>query len=285
MIPHLSALRYFLGWVESGGETKAGLPAGSLAALRFAATPFESRLVALDEGVEKLDASWRKISTTDNTRVTLMRMRIQQLIDDLSELVALNKELTSEAANVRVLVQDAFKIVKYHIQYNDQQVAEGIRQLNDAQQRREQAIRELNEAKAELQGDKGFLNSFLTGLTFTAYNPIQENIDKAKAAASRINDSYATSERLVATLNLYKSELDQAHTLLRTLDTLDSVFTDYQNRLNTAQMAMDEAHDHEARVAGATSEGLATHYRQIAGHDMDSLLSFWQQYSDMVHSH
>ena len=251
--------------------------------LQLSATGFESRLVALDQGVEKLGTSWESINSTSETSSTVMRARIRQLIDDLSGLVALNTELTSAAANIRVLVQDAIRVIKYHIQTNDQKLADGKRQLEDARQSREQANRELNEAKAELTGDKGFWNGVVTGLTFTAYNPIQENVDKANAAVSKINASYATSDRLVAALDLYQRELYQADTLLGELDSLDSVFTDYQNALNTVQMALDEAHEDEARAAGAGSEGLANHYRQNVGRDMDDLLSFWQKFDSTSH--
>lgn len=242
-----------------------------MSAVHTAVINFQNDLYTLSDQLNTVQNHWQVISATggDGGAIT-----VPTLIAELDNLGWLTKKMLVEAADIRTKVQDVLPLVKFHLQDDEQKMAEAQKQLAAVIKSREQAIKDLNAAKAELDGEKGFWNGFLTAITFTAYNPLQANIDKANAAVSRYNASFDTRMNLINALNQHQSELVHGNTILQSLHALDSVFTDYQNSFNAAQLSLVQAHDGQAKAAGAQSPGTGNYYRQRAGKDMDELISW-----------
>lgn len=96
-------------------------------------------------------------------------------------------------------------------------------------------------ARAELEGDKGFLNGFLTGITFGIYNPVKENMDRASAAIATINGRIAAVNQNINLISRRQSEINQAKNVVARLGIVDADMANCQNALNQALILLSDA--------------------------------------------
>lgn len=266
----LLALRKVKDWLVSGGEYRVGLPPGSLDDLKDAVLVFGPQLQLLDDQLIKVRGRWQGLDATGGDSPST----VQAFVIEICQLDVFSRAVIGQAAYVRVKADEALNLVRLALQDYPGKVTEAENQLTAAKRDRDQAFRDLDAAKAELEGDKGFWNGVLTGLTFTAYNPLQDNINKANDAIARINNSFGVIQNRINALNQTTAELHESERLLADLYALDLGLTDYENDLNSVQMTVGQACADEAKYAGAHSAGVASYYRQRAGKEMDSLLGW-----------
>lgn len=267
-------------WLAAGGEQQAALPPGSLADLQSATRRFKGRVVGLQSDLSAIREQWAQLDVPDPACDGLRdpdcstRDRVNHLIGDLARVDQATSEMIGEAAEDRVKVEEARSLVRTYIEEDRQAIAAGEIQLQAARQRMDQAYADLEDAKAQLSGEQGVLNGFLTGISFGIYNPLQENLDKARAAVARYNDEFNTINAQIAAIQRHQSELEAGHEAIEALITLDEAFTGYQNTLTNAHTILSEAYANETHARDAATEGAASYYRRRAGSEMEQLLAW-----------
>ena len=235
----------------------------------------------LQHMLERLQLDWSSLGGQANA--IIVKAKIRRIGRQLDDLRRLGDQLTGQLVDNRIEVIDALKLVQLDIDDCKRKLAETESQLQSAQQHLEQADRDLAAAQAELNGEKGFWNGVLTGITFGIYNPLKDNIDKANAAVA----THDAERRAIASrrddLNRYGAELNNGQALLQTLISLDATFSDYQNSANSAQTSLAEADENEERAAAAQAEGAAKYYYGRVGKHMEALIQWIGIFKSAIH--
>lgn len=265
----LSALSDFSRWVSTGGEQRAGLPTASMSALQAASLNLQAHVAGPHRQLIAVRDQWQQIMGGTDERVSAA---VHALLTELYDLSLYTQTMLSEAADIRVKLQDALQLVSLHLDDDQRKLAAAQGELAAAMQHRDQALADLNAAKAELDGGEGFWNGFLTGISLGIYNPVKENIDKANAAVSAYNSACHNIQYQINALNQSQSELSQSRPTLQTLNALDPELAGYQNCLNAAQVAIGKAYTDEEHADTARSPGAVAYYQTCAGKDVDKLV-------------
>ena len=111
----------------------------------------------------------------------------------------------------------------------------------------------LQNAQNELSGGKGFWNGVATGITFGIYNPLKENLDKARGAVDRINSEIKSIDRansqLIAST---QQELEQKRQASGGDSArVDGTVTGFQNAVNQAQGPLSRARENFEKSGGS----------------------------------
>lgn len=271
-INSLAALSEFDTWVVSGGEQRAGLPSGTTAPLHTSMQMVRDRARQLAYDLEYLRNYWSRLEVGASS--TLVRFYLKKVVVNLQSLHTQSDALIAEASQSRATLQGLRELVRSHIKDDEAKIPLAERNLEDARRRQEQARRDLRAAKSELQGDKGFLNGFLTGITFTAYNPLKENVDKANAAVATINREVQTIKAQIQILLQSSNELREGRYILDSLNNVNDSLNHYLNFLTKAETSLQEAHEDAERSGEVKSERLGAYYKKQAGKEMNELFSW-----------
>lgn len=266
------ALSDFHNWFTHGRVQLAGLPIESVTPLYDSVQDLRSRARQLAHDLESLRDDWSRIEQSQSK--VLARIFLQRVIVGLQSLHIQSDTLVSQTAKSNAILQEVRELVRLHIKEDQIKIDRANNDLAESCRQQEQARQRLREAEEQLKGDQGFLNGFLTGLTFTIYNPIQENINKANEAIASHNYQVQVIKSKIITLEQSSRELREGSYMLDQLNDLDKCLVDYLNFITKAETSLQEALEDAERFEDAQSERIGTYYQKQAGKEMNELFSW-----------
>lgn len=266
------SLKEFNDWFASGGAFRAGLQPEKLQPMDDAVLVYRTRLRQVVHDLERHQATWQRIETARTTGMATILFRkltigLAVLNDDVDDLLR-------AAAEIRAKIQSTRPMLQARIKENRGKIAAAERALEEARRKQAQARSDLQAAKKELTGDKGFWNHVATVVTLTIYNPVKENIDKLNDAVRSINETVGRTKNQIQILNRSTSELCEANHSLNSINAVNEALADYQNFLTQAQGALQGAHADAQKSAGTNSGRLGAHYRKRAEKEMTELFGW-----------
>jgi len=271
-IVSLSVLSEFHSWIISGGEHRAGLPLNSTKSLHHSVQSLRSGASQLAYNLEQLRDNWSRVERGQTPG--LVRVFLSKIVVDLNVLHLQSDALIAEAAQSNATLQQLRELVRLHINDDRVTILQTQSSLENARKAREQARKDLSDAKKELEGSQGFLNGFLTALTFGIYNPLQENIEKANSAIMTCNNQIQVIKAQLQILNQSSEELLEGNYMLDRLNNLNGSLNEYLNFLTGAETSLKEAIEDAERSEQAQSETLGAYYKKQAGKEMNELFSW-----------
>jgi chromosome segregation ATPase len=266
------ALSDFHNWFARGGAQLAGLPVESITPLYDSVQDLRSRARQLAYDLGRLRDDWLRIEQSQSKG--LARILLHRVIVGLQSLHLQSNALITQAAKSNAILQEVRELVRLHIKDDQIRIDRANNDLAESRRQQEQARQRLRDAQAQLQGDKGFWNGFLTGITFTAYNPIQENINKANEAIATYNYQVQVSKSQIIALEQSLRELQESGYILDQLQSLDQGLVDYLNFLVKAETSLQEAFEDAERFESAQSERVGAYYQRQAEKEMNELFSW-----------
>lgn len=266
------ALSDFHNWLTRGGVQLAGLPVESITPLYDSVQDLRSRARQLAYDLERLKDDWLRIEQSQSK--VLARIFLQRVIVGLQSLHLQSDALVSQTAKSNASLQEVRELVRLHIKDDQIKIDRANDDLAEARRQQELTRQRLREAQEQLQGDKGFWNGFLTGITFTAYNPIQENINKANEAIATYNYQLQVIKTQIIALEQSSRELKESGYMLNCLNNLDKCLVDYLNFLARAETSLQEAFEDAERFEVSQSERVGAYYQRQAGKEMNELFSW-----------
>lgn len=268
------ALSDFHNWFTHGRVQLAGLPIESVTPLYDSVQDLRSRARQLAHDLESLRDDWSRIEQSQCQSKVLARIFLQRVIVGLQSLHIQSDTLVSQTAKSNAILQEVRELVRLHIKEDQIKIDRANNDLEESRKQQEQARQRLREAKEQLKGDKGFWNGVLTGITFTAYNPIKENINKANEAIATYNYQVQVSKSQIITLEQSLRELQESGYILDQLQSLEKGLVDYLNFIVKAETSLQEAFEDAERFESAQSERVGAYYQRQAGKEMNELFSW-----------
>ncbi len=268
-----AALGNMQRWLLAGGEQKAGLPPGSLSAFKSAVQTLQGQTLNIIPELNGVQQLWTTLISEGSSNSEIMAAvptevaRLYTVQLSTITLISLAANVRAEGTRAQTLIGDNAEAVA-----NSIKTTEARQAATEANRR--QALQDLADANAQLQGSQGFLNGFLTGLSVGAYDPVKENIDKAHAAVTAANNDAVTLSAQMTSLQQNQSELAASNQMLTALKNLDQNLANYQNVLSTAQASVISAHDNALRASTSSSAVLSRIFLNLAGHSMDDLFAW-----------
>lgn len=273
MTPSVEAAHKLAAWLAAGGERAAGLPPGALARLHEALARFEATLGPFPESLSRACEAWRPIAGP--TGGAAVGPAIAAFAAALDAAAALGEKLLADAAEARVRAEEAAALLEAHVRQDDARVPALEAAVALSRERAERAEQALRAARAELAGNRGFRNGFLTGLTFGIYNPLKANLRKAQAALDQIHAELQVGSAQLQALVTCQAERRQCAATLEVVGRTGSELAECQGCLNAARVAAQAAARDEARaVAEGRSASTAGYYRERVGGDMARLATW-----------
>lgn len=266
------ALSDFHNWFTRGGAQLAGLPIESVKPLYDSVQDLRSRARQLAYDLRSLRDDWFRIEQSQSK--VLAKLFLQRVIVGLQSLHIQSDALVSQTAKSNATLQEVRELVRLHIKEDQININRANNDLAESRRQQEQARQRLREAEEQLKGDKGFWNGVLTGITFTAYNPIKENINKANEAIAVYNNQVQAIKSQIIALDQSTRELQESSYMLEQLNDLDKCLVDYLNFLVRAETSLQEAFEDAERFEGAQSERVGAYYQKQAGKEMNELFSW-----------
>jgi hypothetical protein len=259
------SLALYNQWYASGGEQRSGLPQKSMEALNYHIFSFRSNLMNVVDELERMKRDWIKIETSKSI---LANAYLSHFIPTMAAMTSQANNLVIMSAEGTVLVERADTIVKTRLVENQRKLTKVIADKARATEGMRVALINLKAAKAELSGDKGFLNGFLTGLSFTAYNPVKENIDKQTNAINSYNTNLTIANAAIQVAQRTQKELGEKQKTLLQLHTMRKVFVHFSNDLSEAENALSLGTKSADRAVAAKNKTLGHYYKERAGNQM-----------------
>jgi prefoldin subunit 5 len=269
----------FLRWLDSGGPDQAGLPRGSMDVLGRSTRVFLGDVVRLCSGTAAVADAWSRVSGLDDAALIAASPRLLNLLGTVNETGS--AAMRSAVVN-KIQVADALANVDRSIQA-DQRRQPGLQtELTQAQQRLQSARADLQNAQGELDGGKGFANGLLTGITFGAYNPLKENLDRARRSVDGINREIESINRQRELIAAAQQELEQKRQLLDVIGRMDLTVTDFQNVVNRAQDPLSRARENFEKSGGRDLPALAQLFLRRARAAMADLSNWVPTFNSVV---
>lgn len=266
------ALRDFHDWVSSGGEQRAGLPTGSTAELHSSVQAVRTLSSQIAHDLERLQSEWNRLKQSKSSAIS--QLFLKRIAVDLYSLHSQSNVLITHSSQSKATLQGIRELLQLHIKEDRETVSTASRAMENARKSQAKARQDLRDAKRELEGDKGFLNGFLTGITFTIHNPVQDNIDKANRAVATINQQIREIKSQLNALNRSSAEMKEGHYLLDRLNNLNVSLTAYLNFLTRAETALGGAQANAEKGGKAKSDTLGAFYERRAGKEMTQLFAW-----------
>ncbi|QHI38840.1 hypothetical protein IMCC3317_42400 [Kordia antarctica] len=258
-------------WYASGGEQRSGLPHQSMLKLNNLVLNFRGNLVHMVTGLETMRRSWIRI---ENSKTGMTNALLAQFIPNMVAMASQASNLVSLSSQGSVSIETAHTIVKTHLAEDQAQLTKAKADRARAQEGMRVALINLAAAKAELQGEKGFLNGFLTGITFTAYNPVKENIDKQNNAINTYNVNLIVANSAIETSQRTQNELREEQKTLQQLSIMRKAFVYFQNDLSAAENALSVGTNSADKALATTNKRLGDYYKDRAGKQMHQVFGW-----------
>lgn len=240
----LSSVRDYDAWVQSGGVARTGIPDQNfqpvninIHVFRGLGSMFVMQLAGINEMWEKLSLDGGNTPRGDN----IVRAFLGALAARLSAATAAAGALQGQAGVLKATVQMLYGVIERYMRADADAIQNAEVEKIGLDAVRITQVALYNAARSELEGDKGFLNGFLTGLTAGAYNPVKENMDRAQKALESANASISRINSLLATIRTRQAEMQASAQAVTRIEGVDSSVVQCQNVLNGAQRTLADA--------------------------------------------
>lgn len=258
-------------WFAQDGEQKAGLPSGSLYNVRYNVISFKNTAGSLHDSMENFVRVWGR-SQSDNMFVAslpnlLLLLKSMQYDANVAE---------SFATMLKTEASQAYGLIDRHKTANARERENLRRSIAGIDRQIENNKKAIKEARDELQGDKAFLNGFLTGLTLGIHNPVKANLDKQRTA---IASNRALRANNVLMRDALRKKRDELTSLTRCVERIGEVAgqtTHFQNLVLQALPDMEQAYKKLERAENHTKLSIVARYRDRARSRLDEV-GEWEQ--------
>ncbi len=275
-----ASFQQFNKWYSSAGEARIGLPAGSTIDLDRVIRDYRARVKQITFELKHLQSDWNRLAVAKSEGVVTAYLK--EVITHLLTTESQATELVTVSAEGKVRTIAAESLVEMQTKATDARIVTLNAEIVATQAAQVTARESLRQAQDELKGDKGFLNGFLTGITFTIYNPLQENIDKANTAVSTINQKLQQQKDLSRQLAQTQAVLAETRTLVQQLRSIDVAFRDFLNQLTQTKSSLVAAHTSVVNLSNTSSESLGNWYFQRTDKNMQEIFGWIDSFSSVV---
>lgn len=279
----ISGISAYDAWFGSGVPGWPGFPSERFGPLNSSINKFKGMAgmfrILLNEALD----FWDQLSTSgDLPGENILRANLLVLLARLTEVDRSASTLISDAGRVKVEAAELSGAVDRFIvsEINERNRLQAeIDSLHIQMQIEERAYRE---ARDELEGSSGFLNGFLTGITFGIYNPIKQNMDRASQAISRINGNMATIRQNMNIMTRRQSEINEAKNVVSRLGIVDTDMANCQNATNQALVLLTDAVHSFERADAAERPQIFAAFVQAGAARMSRLRQWEQDFSGLI---
>jgi len=216
-------IREFRQWLYSGGEGRAGLPRGSLTNLATKVDVFSGSTDGISDHIDEIARIWADAKGDNSLKASL-----QEILLSLHSAGGFVKQSMPQAATVQIEVIETRKMVGSHMSIGEIKIVNLKAEIQNNTVLRGIYQTAYDSAVSELKGSKRFWNDFLHGLTFTAYNPVQEAKDKAAANLTQINALINSSNQKARQLQDFGRSLEASNNCLGKITNLSGTMTDFR---------------------------------------------------------
>lgn len=233
MSSDIAVIRQLIHWERAGGEARAGLPTDSFDELTRNAVALRSALLSLSNNVGDALTFWDVLGRNGSTSVQTVLSRL------VSELGTADSDSAAAQTISSAVYADATSLLSLVRSYRKADERAINKASNDIEAARITVITSkalLAGARAELEGGQGFLNGFITAVTLTAVNPVQQNIDAANAAIRNGNAALHRARALHQKRAAHQREKAETERILGSLLRARDVVTDLRNAVHSAQL-------------------------------------------------
>lgn len=267
----LKELNEFMRWLVKP-DAKDVLSIVEYASLSKDTISFQHSLANLSTDLLDAENDWHNLVKANNTQA--IEASCKSLKNHLHIAVKESETVRSAASRLHTTAQS----VKDSL---PSKKADHQRKANQAKINRDvaatkiaQANADMESAKDELEGFNRVKNSFLTGVTLTIYNPVQDNYNKYENARNAANLEYAKYQM---EYQLYQDELSKVQhceTMLDHISPMVSSVTDLQSLLANVNAGIKAAEKDENKAENTTR--LKQFWRNRLGKEMD-VLAEWAE--------
>lgn len=261
-----SSVAEIVVWERGGGEARAGLPANSFDLLTERAITLRLILQQLRESLGRISYAWSLV-TTGNEVSTLL----PPLLASLIEADGYSQTAQEQAGSVYAEATQVHSVVKSYMQADEAAIQQAQIAMSAAQTQQIVSETLASAARAELQGDKGFLNGFITGITFSIVNPLQENLNAANNAATAARAAYDLQYQLARKIRVLQSEKATAADVLGRLQSIQQNVNSLLNSVQKARKDIPIAISTMTPAERQSNEQTKVILLKIAGRSMDDL--------------
>ncbi|MEO0338386.1 MAG: hypothetical protein AAF242_04155 [Bacteroidota bacterium] len=274
----IKSLREFNQWMSRGGESRAGLPNGTLRTLDNEIRSYRVEITEFHLRLRRIRDFWVKMTDARKSN-PVAKVFAQKFLSDLKEIDPMGETMVQDAADIGIEAVRKQDLVNRHLKEDASQLSQAEIQLQQSRMMLMLARVQKQRAEEELNGSKGFLNGFLTGITFGIHNPLKTNLDRRTNAVNTINRQIHQQQELVQRIKEQKAELEQSSSVFNKLDDLDAIMVNCKNLISNIDREMEEAIDHEERVQNTGNQRVADIYRSKTKDTMRELTIWHDQMS------
>lgn len=203
-----------------------------------------------------------------------LRSTLQSLIDALQVCVGTATQLHTCASTVKAESIALTGKLDRAITENQRSQANAHQQIRTMELEITQQKEIHRQAQAELDGGKGFLNGFLTGITLGIYNPVKSNLKKSAAAIVRLNQAILVISQTLNAIAKLQQQMTQSKNTLSRLNTLQPAMTACQNAINTGLKNLQEADNTIGKASNNDRPKVIDIYLGKARQDIDRIISW-----------
>lgn len=268
----LLALPAFAAWCREGGPSRAGMGTTDFAQLDRGVTAVRHLAGVTHDELADVARIWSRLSQAESPAAA--RSHVARLLLELNELTSSCDALMSQATETSVEAERTVARVDAHHSETARTRARCESALNEVRRAHAEADRKYAEARRELSGEKGVLNGFLTGLTLSIYNPVKENLDKAKVARVKAMMAIQVEQVQLRILRQVDAELRGSRSAIQAIVGVGGAITELQNAANAAQTSMSSASDWLNRSERVSISELVERFRTTAGTHLHELFAW-----------
>ncbi|MCB0642887.1 MAG: S53 family peptidase, partial [Phaeodactylibacter sp.] len=267
----LANLQDFTNWLNSTAASVA-LTSDEQHSILQATSNFRLDLAVLSTDLQSVEAGYSDLlGSTDESHSDLYLERMTIGLQRASESA---EDARSDAAHLHTVLVPILQNVKDRKSSYQSEVDAATAGMVEALERETQAMADYRYAESQLQGSKGFLNGFLTGITLSIYNPVKENMARAASAYHTAQVEY---QNYLQEQQRQQTALDASITCVEAIEQLSSLVdhvADLQDLLATTATDLDQAKRDADDAVEAGTPAAKEFWTGRLGSQMDAL-SIW----------
>lgn len=263
----------FHAWLAGGGEARTGLDRGTFAVLSNNMIRFQATAAHLGALLDEIAAAWRDVEGDNSIKAAL-----ESVLADLADTRQAGQQGVTDAMSVKVSANEIYGVIGRHETSNQREIVKLNSSIQAATRRITQERAKVKAARAELRGEKGFLNGFLTGLTLGIHNPVKQNIDRINASIANITTQKLLNQQRARQLRTFGGELRASQRAVEKITGIDRSMSDFQNSLVDLSPLVETAYTKLNRAEHGTSRRVVDVYLKKAKPKMAELLSWRDQF-------
>jgi hypothetical protein len=270
-VTNLSSRRIeaFDDWITNGGEAKAGLPRGSMTPLIDDLHKLRATMGTVYLNLRDVRDCWQDVAGDNAVRDAIGKIFVQ-----LTSAHNLLRQAEQEAASVTVIAGRAYRLIDTQIAQDREAIQDAIHTIEQSRQRSQAAMLQLDAARGELDGWKGFGNGMALVLSFGGYNAVQDNIDKANRAVATADAERRRCEVALRQLQISEAELGAAGIAITRIQDVDQVVTALSNDISAGLGALGDADEAVVRAELRAGTPLGRIYLARAKPQMDKVIAW-----------